>query len=335
LHYDAAVSPVDGEQLQSWLADPLGLESTHADRWEAHVQPAAFVKLAACSPDTRLTCLPPFPVIGLGDAHTALAASLDAVVEPPITTACLMRQISMAPHAAAVAVELLRNLRHLAPARALAFESLAYATLQGSGEHDAWLARRQRPATPVRPGRLLIEREGAALNLVLDRAEARNAIDRGLRDQLFDAFVVARLDRDIQRVTLRATGAAFSIGGDLQEFGTTRDPAGAHLIRARTLPATVIADCQATFEVHVQGACIGAGLEIAAFASRLTAEPGAWFQLPELAMGLIPGAGGCVSIPTRIGRQRAALMILSGRRVNAATALRWGLIDAIESRPPI
>jgi enoyl-CoA hydratase/carnithine racemase len=75
-------------------------------------------------------------------------------------------------------------------------------------------------------------------------------------------------------------------------------------------------------------------LEIAAFAGRLTAMPDAWFQLPELAMGLIPGAGGCVSVPRRIGRQRAALMILSGKRINATTALRWGLIDAIEDTPP-
>jgi enoyl-CoA hydratase len=77
---------------------------------------------------------------------------------------------------------------------------------------------------------------------------------------------------------------------------------------------------------------VGAGLEIAAFAARLTASPNAWFQLPELAMGLIPGAGGCVSVPHRIGRQRATLMMLSGRRISAITALHWGLIDAIEDQ---
>jgi enoyl-CoA hydratase len=48
-------------------------------------------------------------------------------------------------------------------------------------------------------------------------------------------------------------------------------------------------------------------------------------------MGLIPGAGGCISIPRRIGRQRAALLALSGRRISAATALQWGLVDAINS----
>jgi len=52
-------------------------------------------------------------------------------------------------------------------------------------------------------------------------------------------------------------------------------------------------------------------------------------------MGLIPGAGGCVSVPRRIGRQRAAFMMLSGRRINAATALEWGLVDAIEDLPPV
>lgn len=46
-------------------------------------------------------------------------------------------------------------------------------------------------------------------------------------------------------------------------------------------------------------------------------------------MGILPGAGGCLSIPQRIGRQRATLLMLSGKRINARTALRWGLVDAI------
>jgi enoyl-CoA hydratase/carnithine racemase len=62
----------------------------------------------------------------------------------------------------------------------------------------------------------------------------------------------------------------------------------------------------------------------------VTATADAWFQLPELKYGLIPGAGGTVSLPRRIGRQRTAYMALSMRRVPASTALRWGLVDAIE-----
>jgi enoyl-CoA hydratase/carnithine racemase len=62
----------------------------------------------------------------------------------------------------------------------------------------------------------------------------------------------------------------------------------------------------------------------------VVASEDAWFQLPELSMGLIPGAGGTLSLPRRIGRQRTAWLALSGVRLDAATALRWRLVDAIE-----
>lgn len=328
--YDAAVSTAGNAQVEAWTLDPDDLRSPSS--WTDTGQQAAFIRLDGPA-TSALNGLPPFPLIGLGDARHLLAGQMDAMIEPPVSAEGLVRSIGVSPRAAAVAVQLLRNLHGVPVTQALPLESLCYATLQGSAEHAAWLKARTVPDGLGAAGQLLVERDGPALQLTLDRADARNAIDSALRDQLYDAFSLATLDRDIQCVQLRATGATFSIGGDLHEFGTTRDPATAHLIRSRTLPAIAISRCPARFEVHVQGACIGAGIELAAFASRLTAESDAWFQLPELAMGLIPGAGGCVSIPARIGRQRTALMILSGRRVNAATALRWGLIDAIESHP--
>jgi enoyl-CoA hydratase/carnithine racemase len=231
-------------------------------------------------------------------------------------------------------VQLLRSLEGLSVEQSLMFESMCYGLLQGSTEHATWLLTRQRQLQAPPSGDITIERLGAMLHIELNRPVARNAIDRAMRDQLAEAFTLAALDPDVRSVQLRAAGETFCIGGDLNEFGTTRDPATAHLIRRRTLPAHAAVKCAHLLDVHVQGACVGAGLEIAAFASRLTAAPNAWFQLPELSMGLIPGAGGTVSVSRRIGRQRAALMILSGRRINAATALRWGLIDAIEDHLP-
>jgi enoyl-CoA hydratase len=296
--------------------------------------PLGFIDLSVCDRNLRIEALPPFPLIGVGDAAHPLAAALDAVVESPISAAALIRQTSQVPHAASVAVQLLRSLEHLAPETALPLESFCYGLLQASAEHIAWLAA-QVPAAPTGPpGKIVVERRDSELRIVLDRPAARNAIDRAMRDQLFDAATIAALDTEIAAVKLRAIGNCFSVGADLAEFGTTRDPATAHLIRSRTLPAHALRLCAAALDVHVQGACVGAGLEMAAFASRLTATPGAWFQLPELRMGLIPGAGGCVSVARRIGKQRTALMILSGRRINAATALRWGLIDAIETGAP-
>jgi enoyl-CoA hydratase/carnithine racemase len=91
----------------------------------------------------------------------------------------------------------------------------------------------------------------------------------------------------------------------------------------------MIARCADRLNVHVQGGCVGAGLEMAAWAKQFSAAPDAWFQLPELAMGVLPGAGGCVSLSRRIGRQRTALLILSGKRIGARTALEWGLADDV------
>ena len=76
---------------------------------------------------------------------------------------------------------------------------------------------------------------------------------------------------------------------------------------------------------------LGAGSELPAFARRVVAMEDAFFQLPEVAMGLVPGAGGTVSIPRRIGRQRTAYLALSGLRLDAATARRWGLVDEIRA----
>ena len=83
-------------------------------------------------------------------------------------------------------------------------------------------------------------------------------------------------------------------------------------------------------QVHVEiDACIGAGIELPAFLERIVATGDAFFQLPEVAMGLIPGAGGTFSICRRIGRQRTAWMALTNDRIDAETARSWGLVDAL------
>jgi enoyl-CoA hydratase/carnithine racemase len=309
--------------------------------------PLGLVDLQACPAELRMESLPSFPLIGFGDASHPLAPMLDTVIESPVSVDGLARHVARAPHAAAVAAQLLRGIEGLPTDRALQFESFCYALLQGSGEHARWLAARAHaardsgvrdhardvsggPRPPSAAGRVVVDRCGAELHIVLDRPLSRNAIDRAMRDQLVEALSVAAADPEVRSIKLRALGAAFSVGGDLEEFGTTRDPATAHLIRSRSSPALAIGTRADILDAHVHGACIGAGLEIAAFAARLSASSEAWFQLPELSMGLIPGAGGCVSLPRRIGRQRTLLMILSGRRINARTALRWGLIDEIE-----
>jgi enoyl-CoA hydratase len=253
---------------------------------------------------------------------------IENLIAPPITGSVLQAGCFAHPVAAQTLLDLLPAIGDCSADKALTMESLTYARLQGSPDHRRWLDERP-PVASLPEGRLNLSRTGPDLAITIDRPFARNAIDRGMRDALYEALTLASLDPDIRNVVLNATGKAFSIGGDLSEFGTTRDPEKAHEIRMRTLPARAILGCAEKMHVHVHGACVGAGLEIAAFAARVTAGPKAWFQLPELSMGLIPGAGGCVSVPRRIGWQRTAAMILSGQRINAQTALQWGLVDEL------
>jgi enoyl-CoA hydratase/carnithine racemase len=294
--------------------------------------PLAFVDLAKAGDVPRAIALPPCPVIGIGDPVHPLGSMLDAVIEPPVGAGLLMRQVLAAPQAAAVTVQLLRLLPSLDTQAGLTAESFAYAMLQGSEEHIRWRAANLRPVRRDE-GRVAVGRKGAALTITLDHPESGNAIDRAMRDQLFEAFSLAALDEEIARIGFSASGKAFSLGAELGEFGTTTDPATAHAIRDRTLPARAAWRCADRLEAQVQGACVGAGLELVAWARHIIAAPGAWFQLPELAMGILPGAGGCVSLTRRIGRQRTALLILSGKRLSARQALDWGLVDAVVDEP--
>lgn len=290
--------------------------------------PLGFIDIAVGKEWPTDLVLPPWPVIGLGPRDHPFAKFLDAVIESPVSAETVARQVLARPRAAAVTVQLLRTLPAMSLANGLTAESFAYALLQGSDEHRQWLEDRT-PALPAPPGNVSMLRESDTLTVLLDRAENDNRIDRTMRDLLHEAFSLAANDPEVRSIALRAAGRSFSLGADLSEFGTTRDPATAHAIRAQTLPARMLLRCAEKLETHVQGACVGAGLELAAFSRRLTASAGAWFQLPELAMGVLPGAGGCVSLTRRIGRPRAALMMLSGQRISAKVALDWGLVDAI------
>jgi enoyl-CoA hydratase len=168
------------------------------------------------------------------------------------------------------------------------------------------------------------------LRVRLNRPAQRNALSVAMRDALVEALQLAVADTTIAAVAISGNGPCFSIGGDLDEFGSAPDPATAHAIRSLRLPARVLLECADRVSFHLHSACIGAGMELPAFGRRVSAHPKTFFQLPEIRFGLIPGAGGCVSVPRRIGRQRTAWLALSARRINAATALAWGLIDCIE-----
>ncbi len=270
----------------------------------------------------------PCPVIGVGNG--AAAAGCDTVVETDQQLNVIAENISRAPIAAMTLVQHLRAIENLPMDKALTVESFAYAALQQGPEFKSWLAEYTPGKTIEESGpSILTEIEGEILTITLNRPKNYNAIGTEMRDALCEVLDMAVTHGSFERINLQANGKAFSIGGALQEFGQVTDPATAHWIRSLRLPATRLLKLRDKLQVHINGAAIGAGVEMAAFAGRVTCSPKAWFQLPELKYGLIPGAGGTVSVMNRIGRQRAAYMALSMEKVSAKTAVEWGLVDGV------
>ncbi|WP_428366979.1 enoyl-CoA hydratase/isomerase family protein [Mycolicibacterium sp.] len=259
------------------------------------------------------------------------AVTVDSV---PDALAELRQRCRRWPQAAAVCVDVLRALDPAAPAYGgLITESLAYSTLQSGSEFARWLAQRGPKQVPDIPNPVVAERNGDQLRITFNRPQRHNAFSTDMRAALLEALEVARLDPSLREVVLAGNGPSFCSGGDLAEFGSFTDPASAHLARTRYSPALVLDEITARLgdrcRAEVHGQVLGSGLEMAAYCGWVHCHPDAVLGLPELSLGLIPGAGGTVSITRRIGRWRTAYLVLSGRTLDAATARRWGLVDEV------
>lgn len=261
-----------------------------------------------------------------------------AITVPSIDSAIaeLAARVDRWPLAAAICDDVLRSADPAGTTlTGVVTESLAYSTLQGGPEFTRWLAERGPACMPDIADPVQAHRDGNTLRITFNRPQRHNAFSTDARAALLEALSVAQLDPSVDQVVLTGNGPSFCSGGDLAEFGTFSDPASAHLARTRFSPALVLdalttrlgQGCRA--EVH--GQVLGSGLEMAAFCGRVVTRPDAVFALPELSLGLIPGAGGTVSVTRRIGRWRTAYLVLSGQTVDVDTALIWGLVDA-ESR---
>lgn len=286
-------------------------------------------------PSAVPTILATVPAVLVGiapDAQGPAGDWCDVLVPDVEAAAQVVAAVDAQPTAAAALALLLREPdRQRSITDGLLLESATYSALQASAGHQAWLGDRP-PGRSTRSHQPVVTatRDGNKVTVTLNRPERRNAYNAQMRDELLTALGLAVADPEITDIELRATGPNFSSGGDLTEFGTGSDPGRNHLIRLSRSTAAMLAPLADRLTVRVHGPCVGAGVELAAFAGRVVAAPDTTFQLPELAMGLIPGAGGTVSLPRRIGRHRTAWLAITGRHIDARTALHWGLVDAID-----
>lgn len=275
----------------------------------------------------------PCPILGLGASSSGLPplllSALDVVLEDTRELAPVLRNIRAHPLASATLVQLLRHNERASIDDGLLAESLAFGLLQASSDFRRYLETQPTPQACSDADPLKLERIGSQLNITLTHAHRRNAWSATMRDAFYEALLLLASDSGIVRAVVRGDGDCFCTGGDLTEFGLAFDAAQAHLVRASRPVNRLLAQLAPRLEFQVHRACIGSGIELPAFAGRLVASADAYFQLPEISMGLIPGAGGTVSITRRMGRQRTAWLALSGKRIKADQALAWGLIDAI------
>jgi hypothetical protein len=287
--------------------------------------PAVVVDVGDDPADEVGSALAALPVVSV--AVGSGGESWDVALEDPGPA---LEGLRANPQASVVAAQTLRRGAGLDRRDALLVESLAYATLQAGPEHARWLAQRgRRVRRDTEQSRIAVTDDGSVVTVTLDRPRLLNLFDAAMRDQLVDVLKALEAGANDRPVVLTGAAGNFCAGGDPAEFGTASDPATAHLIRSRANAApwlTAIADRTTAV---IDGACVGAGVELAAFCATVTATDRARFRLPELSMGLIPGAGGTVSIPARIGRQRTLWWLLTGTELDAATALEWGLADTV------
>ena len=289
---------------------------------------------SAEKPDSRVD----IPYLRHFDIITSNAANdIDDITETVIAS----------PQASVSLVQLLRAGETMSVRDALMAESWVYSMLQGGHVFQNWLrtqkpqqetATRQQPAKPAadQPAALaddnpavLIDDSTDTLHLTLNRPERRNAFSAEMRDHLVKALRAANPAPPPGGIVLSGAGEAFCSGGDLNEFGTTPDSATAHIVRSLRSAAWEMHLLRDHIRVNLHGACVGAGIELPAFTNNITSTPDAFFWLPEVRLGLVPGAGGTVSLPRRIGRHRTTWLALTNRRLTPTTAHNWGLIDAI------
>jgi enoyl-CoA hydratase len=169
---------------------------------------------------------------------------------------------------------------------------------------------------------LEISREGAVTVLTLNRPEVRNALSAELIMSLRAAVADAGADPDVRVIVLTGADPAFSAGLDLKELGSS----GRNLGLANDGPWTPI---DKPLIAAVNGVAVTGGLEVALACDIRIASDRAMFADTHARVGVMPGWGLTVRLPAVVGQARALEMSLGGTRVDAATALGWGLVNRV------
>jgi enoyl-CoA hydratase/carnithine racemase len=180
---------------------------------------------------------------------------------------------------------------------------------------------------------VLLEVADRVATVTLNRPGAMNAINQAMRQELPARLLEAERDPEVHVILLRGAGErAFCTGADIREFAPVAAPTQYREQRLDADWVAVFPRLRKPVVAAIHGFCLGGGLEMALACDIRIAADDASFALPELVYGIVPGAGGTQRLPRLIGPGRALDMILTGERIDAAEALRIGLVTRVVAR---
>ena len=161
----------------------------------------------------------------------------------------------------------------------------------------------------------------------LNRPEARNALSPEMRSEIADTLERLDADPEVHCIVLAGNDEFFAAGADIRALAerpldAPPDPEGMRFwIRISAIQTPIVA--------AVAGYAFGGGCELALSCDMIVCDEKTRFGQPEITLGIIPGGGGTQRLARAVGKQRAMEYVLTGRRWDAQTAERWGLVNKV------
>jgi len=180
---------------------------------------------------------------------------------------------------------------------------------------------------------VIYEKRDGIAEITLNRPQALNRYNIKMRDELYEVLSAVRDDPDVQVVIFSGAGErAFCVGADLTEFGTAPSPVIARQVRWERDVWGLLDSLKQPLIASLHGYVLGSGVEIASFCDIRIASTDAVFGMPEVALGMIPAAGGSQTLPRNIGIGKALQLLLSCEYIDSEEALRIGLVNRVVDR---
>jgi enoyl-CoA hydratase len=179
---------------------------------------------------------------------------------------------------------------------------------------------------------LLLETTEGITTLTINRREALNSLNSSVIAELECALFELDLDAAVKAVVLTGAGEkAFVAGADIKEMSVMSSFEAHDFVRKTQRMMLLISRMRKPVIAAVNGYALGGGLELALACDFIYASEKAKFGFPEVGLGVIPGFGGTQTLARLIGPNKAKELVFSGRIINAARALEWGIVNEIHA----